>query len=357
MVGEPSRALPDVDFALGGRDFRGDTGRARADRRRPVQRLPARDLGGARSTSASRAARTRPSTRRRRAGRSSSPPSGAAIVANPYDGIERWFEPGSRAARRRRRRRGGRGVPRAARRPGAGRGAGPPRARARARRAHLPSTARGGCSSCSASEWRRCRLRSTRRAAPADPRLAALRRRRDRAGATTRSGTSAACIDELRAFDPGLEVVVVSDGSTDRTADGRAEAHGAHVAPAAVQPRHRRRRADRLPLRVRGRLRRSPCASTATASTTRRSSARVLAPVLAGEADIAVGSRFAGERRLPLVARRAAIGIRAARLGRLGDRAPARHRHDLRLPGAEPRARSRSSPPTTRTTTRRSRRS
>src|SRR5437764_1480763 len=29
MVGEPSRALPEVDFALGGRDFRGDTGRAR----------------------------------------------------------------------------------------------------------------------------------------------------------------------------------------------------------------------------------------------------------------------------------------------------------------------------------------
>ena len=29
LVGEPSRELPDVDFALGGRDFQGDTGRAR----------------------------------------------------------------------------------------------------------------------------------------------------------------------------------------------------------------------------------------------------------------------------------------------------------------------------------------
>ena len=29
MVGEPSRELPDVDFALGGRDFQGDTARAR----------------------------------------------------------------------------------------------------------------------------------------------------------------------------------------------------------------------------------------------------------------------------------------------------------------------------------------
>src|SRR6267154_2117585 len=30
LVGEPSRQLPDVDFALGGRDFRGDIGAARA---------------------------------------------------------------------------------------------------------------------------------------------------------------------------------------------------------------------------------------------------------------------------------------------------------------------------------------
>src|SRR5439155_7812487 len=29
LVGEPSRRLPDVDFALGGRDFQGDVGRAR----------------------------------------------------------------------------------------------------------------------------------------------------------------------------------------------------------------------------------------------------------------------------------------------------------------------------------------
>jgi len=35
-------------------------------------------------------------------------------------------------------------------------------------------------------------------------------------------------LDELRAFDPGLDVVVVSDGSVDRTAEVAAE-HGAHV--------------------------------------------------------------------------------------------------------------------------------
>src|ERR687891_301483 len=35
-------------------------------------------------------------------------------------------------------------------------------------------------------------------------------------------------VREIRAFDPGLEVVVVDDGSTDRTA-AAAEAAGAHV--------------------------------------------------------------------------------------------------------------------------------
>ena len=94
LVGEPSRLAPEIDFALGGRDFRGDIGSARADRRRAVQRLRARDLGGARSTSTSRAARTR-----RVPASSTSRPfelaaAGAAIVSNPYDGIERWFEPG-----------------------------------------------------------------------------------------------------------------------------------------------------------------------------------------------------------------------------------------------------------------------
>ena len=83
-----------------------------ADRRRAVQRVRRARSPRRGSTSASRAARTRPSTRRRRAARSSSPSAGAAIVSNPYDGIERWFEPGSRAARRRRRRRGDRRLPR-----------------------------------------------------------------------------------------------------------------------------------------------------------------------------------------------------------------------------------------------------
>jgi hypothetical protein len=48
----------------------------------------------------------------------------------------------------------------------------------------------------------------------------------------------------------------------------------------------------------------SPCASTATASTIPASSAAILEPVLADEADIAVGSRFIGGDGLPLVAAR-----------------------------------------------------
>src|SRR5919106_1165279 len=41
-------------------------------------------------------------------------------------------------------------------------------------------------------------------------------------------GSIAAVVREIRAFDPGLEVVVVDDGSVDRTAALAAEA-GAHV--------------------------------------------------------------------------------------------------------------------------------
>ena len=47
MVGEPSRALDDVDFALGGRDFKGDTGRARMIGDIPFNRF-ARAISGAR---------------------------------------------------------------------------------------------------------------------------------------------------------------------------------------------------------------------------------------------------------------------------------------------------------------------
>jgi len=94
LVGEPSRALSDVDFSLGGRDFQGDTGTARLVGDVPFPSFP-------RAISAARVnlCITRRSHATVFASSSCRPfelaASGAAIVANPYDGIERWFEPGS----------------------------------------------------------------------------------------------------------------------------------------------------------------------------------------------------------------------------------------------------------------------
>ncbi len=94
LVGEPSRALPDVDFSLGGRDFLGDTGRARLVGDVPFPSFP-RAISSARVNLCI----TRRSHATVYASSSCRPfelaSAGAAIVANPYDGIERWFEPGS----------------------------------------------------------------------------------------------------------------------------------------------------------------------------------------------------------------------------------------------------------------------
>jgi len=94
MVGQPSRRVPEVDFVLGGRDFRGDTGNARA-------------IGDVAFNVFSRtisAARINLNITRRphasvRASSTARPfelaASGAAIVSNPYEGVDRWFDPGS----------------------------------------------------------------------------------------------------------------------------------------------------------------------------------------------------------------------------------------------------------------------
>jgi glycosyltransferase involved in cell wall biosynthesis len=93
MVGEPSRRDPGVDFALGGSDFQGDTGNARL-----VGDVPFNVF--ARFISASRINLN--ITRRSHASvyaSSSCRPfelaaCAAAVVSNPYEGMERWFEPG-----------------------------------------------------------------------------------------------------------------------------------------------------------------------------------------------------------------------------------------------------------------------
>src|SRR5476649_332916 len=100
-------------------------------------------------------------------------------------------------------------------------------------------------------------------------------------------------LDELRAFDPALDVVVISDGSVDRTAEVAAE-HGAHVIRlpfnlgigGAVQTgfRFAWEGGYELAVRVDGDAQHDPAQLS-----------RVIAPVLAGDADIVVGSRFAGD--------------------------------------------------------------
>jgi len=93
MVVEPSNRLPEVDFALGGNDFRSDLGTARY-----IGDVPFNAFAAAIS-----AARVNLNVTRRphatvHASSTSRPfelaMAGAAIVSNPHAGIESWFEPG-----------------------------------------------------------------------------------------------------------------------------------------------------------------------------------------------------------------------------------------------------------------------
>jgi glycosyltransferase involved in cell wall biosynthesis len=118
-------------------------------------------------------------------------------------------------------------------------------------------------------------------------------------------------IDELRAFDPGFDVVVVSDGSVDRTAEVAAE-HGARVVRlpfnlgigGAVQTgfRYAWENGYELAVRCDGDGQHDPGELP-----------KVLAPVLAGDADIVVGTRFGSDDGYrSSAARRAGIRLLAA---------------------------------------------
>jgi Glycosyl transferases group 1 len=93
LVGEPSRAAPEIDFAVGGRDFRGDTGQARLVGDVPFNVFP-RAISAARInlniTRRAHATVFASSTARL----FELAATGAAIVSNPVEGVERWFEPG-----------------------------------------------------------------------------------------------------------------------------------------------------------------------------------------------------------------------------------------------------------------------
>src|SRR5712691_10941986 len=93
MVGEPSRRLPLVDFALGGRDFRGDTGAAREIGDVPFN-VFGRFISEARVNLniTRRAHATVPASSTARPFELAM--AGATVVSNPYEGIEHWFEPG-----------------------------------------------------------------------------------------------------------------------------------------------------------------------------------------------------------------------------------------------------------------------
>jgi spore maturation protein CgeB len=93
MVGDASRLAPELDFALGGLDFRGDTGSARTLGDIPFN-VFARAISSARVNLnlTRRPHATVPGSSTARPFELAS--SGAAIVSNPHDGIERWFEPG-----------------------------------------------------------------------------------------------------------------------------------------------------------------------------------------------------------------------------------------------------------------------
>jgi glycosyltransferase involved in cell wall biosynthesis len=100
-------------------------------------------------------------------------------------------------------------------------------------------------------------------------------------------------IDEIRAFDPGFDVVVVDDGSIDRTA-GVAADRGAHVLRlpfnlgigGAVQTGYRFafEHGYDIAVQVDGDGQHDPAELP-----------KILGPVLNGEADLCVGSRFTGQ--------------------------------------------------------------
>ena len=121
-------------------------------------------------------------------------------------------------------------------------------------------------------------------------------------------GSVGAVVEEIRAADEGMDVLVVDDGSRDATAQV-ARAHGAHVVRlpfnlgigGAVQTGYRYAREHGFDVAVQ---------VDGDGQHDARELAALLAPVLAGDADLAVGSRFAdgsGAYRAPLPRR---IGIR-----------------------------------------------
>ncbi len=93
MIGEPSRRLPDVDFAMGGGDYKGDTGRGRMVGDVPFNVFAEAISAGRINLNITRRPHaTVPYSSTCRPFELAA--CGAAIVSNPHEGIERWFTPG-----------------------------------------------------------------------------------------------------------------------------------------------------------------------------------------------------------------------------------------------------------------------
>ena len=141
-------------------------------------------------------------------------------------------------------------------------------------------------------------MKLRRRATPAverrAPAAAPLPRRLVIVPAFNEQDSVGGVIEEIRRFDPKLEVIVIDDGSSDRTAEVARE-HGAHVASlpfnlgigAAVQTGFRYALANDFDLAVQ---------VDADGQHDPFELPKLFAPLEAGEADLVIGSRFAGER-------------------------------------------------------------
>jgi glycosyltransferase involved in cell wall biosynthesis len=132
------------------------------------------------------------------------------------------------------------------------------------------------------------------------------------------AGAIGGVLDEIRAFDPRIDVVVVDDASTDDTVDV-ARAHGAKVLAlpfnvgigGAVQTGFRYARDEGYDVAVR---------LDGDGQHAAEELAKLLAPIRAGEAQLVIGSRFvdpAGTYRPPF-ARRMGIRVFARLVSLLG---------------------------------------
>ena len=132
------------------------------------------------------------------------------------------------------------------------------------------------------------------------------------------AGAIGSVVDEIRAFDPGIEVVVVDDSSTDDTVEV-ARKHGATVLAlpfnvgigGAVQTGFRYARDEGYELAVR---------LDGDGQHAATELGKLLDPIRAGEADLVIGSRFVdpGSTYRPPFARRMGIRVFARLVSLLG---------------------------------------